>query len=286
MFFRIYFPSLPEPISEVWGFFRSYLSLNNCLPPRWNIRTKVVGKEACLGAENVQEFIESEELPRLNLESSDQNCRSMGLRLNPIAKRPAEPSEAERNSFLLLFYCDDDVTIPSTWSGLIESVCRRWRTYGGFQYNAHYYHWQNCSELNESYIRHFGDPPPTMKRRALPNPPPANPKQPERIILQILDNPGRNIHERGMFRCVASELWLGDSFFDCAPCSRDDILAAKFLSNVRNEPGFIYICAWPTAFTRPDGEQGEIQKALWKLLFQENCAWPPGLDAVQSKMAE
>ena len=45
---------------------------------------------------------------------------------------------------------------------------------------------------------------------------------------------------------------------------------------VRDTPHYLYLKSWPHPFTRPDGEQGRVQQKLWRLLFHEDCEWPPG----------
>ena len=83
------------------------------------------------------------------------------------------------------------------------------------------------------------------------------------------------MHEGVMTR-ANSELWLGSRFWDFAPCTKEEALAAEFFIEKRDTPHHLYLKSWPHPFTRPDGEQGRVQQKLWRLLYKQDCEWPPG----------
>jgi hypothetical protein len=75
-------------------------------------------------------------------------------------------------------------------------------------------------------------------------------------------------------------MWLGPFFWQYAACTKDDVLAADWFLEKRDTPHYLYIKSWQHPFTRPDGEQGRAQAKLWKLLFNEECEWPPGSGSI------
>ena len=75
---------------------------------------------------------------------------------------------------------------------------------------------------------------------------------------------------------IGAEMWLGPDFWQHAGCTKADVLASEIFIEKRDTPHYLYVKSWPHPFTRPDGEQGCVQQKLWRLLFNEDCEWPPG----------
>jgi hypothetical protein len=69
-------------------------------------------------------------------------------------------------------------------------------------------------------------------------------------------------------------MWLGPAFWAEAACAPEEVRAQPWL-NIKETEHYMHINCWPEPFTRPDGEQGELQKKLWRLLFNSDCEWPP-----------
>lgn len=67
-------------------------------------------------------------------------------------------------------------------------------------------------------------------------------------------------------RSIAAEMWFGDAFWQYASCNKEDILNADWLK-VEDGETHLHVVAWPEPFNSTEGEQGEIQKRLAKLLF-------------------
>jgi hypothetical protein len=65
---------------------------------------------------------------------------------------------------------------------------------------------------------------------------------------------------------VSDEMWLGESFWPHAACRREDVLGADWLK-VEDRGSHLHVIAWPEPFTSAEGEQGEVQRRLLKLLF-------------------
>jgi hypothetical protein len=134
--------------------------------------------------------------------------------------------------------------------------------------NQNYSVWQNCMDA-DLYPSLYGKTPEysTYESGSFPH---------VGTWLDVSRNPGRVTHSGLLPRRVEVEVWLGPVFWQLAPCKKEDVLAAGFFLEVRDTPNFLYLKSWPHPFTRPDGEQGRIQQKLWRLLFHEDCEWPPG----------
>ena len=65
---------------------------------------------------------------------------------------------------------------------------------------------------------------------------------------------------------VSAEMWFGDAFWKHAACTKNDVLYANWLE-VENCGDLLHVKAWPEPFTTDEGEQGEIQRRLLRLLF-------------------
>jgi len=164
---------------------------------------------------------------------------------------------------------------------MIEALASKTEIYSALQTNARYAGWQNKKVLSQ-WPKSWGPVPEGYRRRleqgvlarALSEPP---------VYLDISLNPGRVANSVDMPVEVAAEMWLGPAFWSYAACSKADVLAADFILEKRDTPHFLYIKSWPHPFTRPDGEQGRVQQKLWRLLFNEDCEWPPGSGGISDE---
>lgn len=89
-------------------------------------------------------------------------------------------------------------------------------------------------------------------------------------------NPGSRRGTQFQPQSISSEMWIGPHFWTYAPCTKEEVLAADFFIEKRDTPHYLYLKSWPHPFTRPDGEQGRVQQKLWRLLYKQDCEWPPG----------
>lgn len=168
------------------------------------------------------------------------------------------------------------LAFPSCYHGhvaaahYIEEAFDAWDPVFGHADDMSYGLWQVCSDPR-SYPTRYGtiDGFPILKQRLEP---------PFGIIerIDVTKNPGKSRMVNGFYRHVASEMWLGSEFWEHASCSKEDVLAADWILEKKETSQFLYIKTWHELFTRPDGEQGRQQARLWRLLFDEDCEWPPG----------
>lgn len=94
--------------------------------------------------------------------------------------------------------------------------------------------------------------------------------------------------KNGYHVTIASHMWLGPEFWKIAACTPEQVKAQDWLKWEEWPHGVLYIHCWPVPFNRPDGEQGQLQKKLWRLLFDKDCHWPlpDGVGGPQAKPAE
>lgn len=156
---------------------------------------------------------------------------------------------------------------PPSWNPLIEALARNVRLALAGAHNPEYIGWQRCADA-EYYSKMYG----SIEGFRITRPLPAPLDKIER--LDVSNNPGRFDSVAGGPAFVCADLWLGPVFWDYAPCRKEEVLAQSWLQ-CRDTEEFLHIRAFPEPFTRPDGEQGEIQRKLWQLLFHSECRWPP-----------
>lgn len=89
-------------------------------------------------------------------------------------------------------------------------------------------------------------------------------------------NPGRSQVIEGACLHVAAEMWFGTDFWNYTACSKEELLSSRWVLEALESVNFTYVRTWPSLFVRPDGDEGKVQAGLWRLLFAEQCEWPPG----------
>ena len=171
----------------------------------------------------------------------------------------------------------DAGNLPIDWSDLVELLSSMAPLVVAKSTLSLYSAWQNCEDIGR-YTRQFGSA--VNFKQYEKGDPPVN-----RIVLDTSRNPGRNHVRDALSLGVSAEMWLGPAFWQFAPCRKEEVLAADFFLEVRDTPQFLYLKSWPHPFTRPDGEQGRIQQMLWRLLFHEDCEWPPGSGGISDEPA-
>lgn len=136
-------------------------------------------------------------------------------------------------------------------------------------YEGNYMAWQRCDD-REWYLKKYGPITgfPVITREFEP------PRQPL-TLLDISKNPGRISSVNTMPVSVEADMWLGPAFWKYAPCTKEDVLKETWVE-VEDTEHYLYLKAYPEPFTRPDGEQGRIQRRIWNVLFHQDCEWPPG----------
>lgn len=276
--FQIHFRDLPEPISDVWESFADHLRANKCLSDAWNVAQREKEGYARVPPEEVGRIIEAQGWTGFHV-------TTLLIQRNEInfALRPTYLVGAPRTDFghsLFMAY-EKGAKVPDNWAGVIEKIMEKFPAFGCTIFASSYYGWQTTTR-ERWYERNYGPVPEGFKRKLAPSPLPG--RVPDEIHLDTSLNPGRyQLDDKNQFRAVAAELWLGEHFWDYAPCTKEEVLASDIFLEKRDTPHYLYIKSWPHAFTRPDGEQGRVQQKLWRLIFKEDCEWPPGSGGISDE---
>jgi Leucine-rich repeat (LRR) protein len=271
--FAISFPAIPEPVAKVWQTLCNFLSSQGSLPQKFEV-SQIAGHvekyhstvSLSLTPAEVGDLIHERQLDGFHV-STGHSAGSVAYHLG-FGQRGASVST-------LSCRIEHGAKAPGDWAQLIEQVTARWPTFGGWQWGHLYRVWQWVMEVHDYYETRFGPLPPGYKRsyKKVESLQP----QPDRMFVDISMNPGR---PKQLIRSISfyptAEMWLGPHFWQYAKCTKEEVLAADFFLEKRDTPHFLYLKSWPEPFTRPDGEQGRQQQRLWKLLFREDCEWPPG----------
>ncbi len=131
---------------------------------------------------------------------------------------------------------------------------------------SNYFVWQRCNKIGE-YVKRYGstegfriitldeDVPPEIAR-----------------LLDTSKNPGSMLNVNKLTVFAAADMWLGPAFWKYAPCTKEEVLKEPWVK-VEDTEHYLYLKAYPEPFTRPDGEQGRIQRRIWNVLFHQDCEW-------------
>lgn len=159
---------------------------------------------------------------------------------------------------------------------LIQAVSSLGRLAFSGTNNGDYLVWQRCYEP-EVYERKYGLNP-GFRLIQLERSPPLPPL----IQMDISKNPGRISSVDKMPVFVSADMWLGPAFWNYAPCRKEEVLKEPWLT-MEDTERYLYVKGYSEPFTRPDGEQGRIQRRLWSILFHQDCEWPPGSGGIANE---
>ena len=269
----ISFPEFPAPMSALWELLASYLDQYGCLPRKWMVLDPTANPDKYIPLADVTSAVDRIQTVIGRQRFTVMTFYPKGTEISFALSHSLHPATKEPDGFHLGLTYGKGTTVPPGWNGLIEAIMERFPSYGGRQWSTPYVAWQGCGE-EDSYARFFGPVPKGFRRRQGPS---LDGMTPGRILLDTSKNPGRfPSGPSNRFRAAPADLWLGPHFWDYAPCTKEEVLAADFFLEKRDTPHFLYLKSWPHPFTRPDGEQGRVQQKLWRLLFHEDCEWPPG----------
>jgi hypothetical protein len=257
-----YFDATGIEAAQVWAVAIDFFREATILHQEYSLSYPVVSKNDCetliVSPDEALEVLR-EKRPIVFSLGHNVGNRTQTIRFSPTNQAPG----------LYSFYVggSEPKWRPPDWTPLIERLAQSFPLAIASPYDADYGAWQNTSDP-KWYARTYG---PTEGFRILrPLPPPLD--KIER--LDISTNPGRFATCNGGPAFVNADLWLGPAFWKYAPCRKEEVLSQPWLK-VRDTEHFLHLKAYPEPFTRPDGEQGEIQRKLWQLLFHSDCQWPP-----------
>ena len=203
------------------------------------------------------------------LDGSNAFFINSDVSFSPFASYTPTPMDGGTQKLNLVIEAPEEMR--PEWSEFAMTLAKYEQMVLGYSFNPLYTGWQNCPDI-VPYQKMYGSVSgfPTRELAAVDE------HSPPRFRLETSKNPGREARHGLLPQKTEAELWLGSSFWRLAPCQKVDVLAADFFIEVRDTPEFLYLKSWPHPFTRPDGELGRGQQKLWRLLFQEDCEWPPG----------
>lgn len=270
--FSVAFPCIPNPLREVWDLTSEFLGWCGCLPKIFEMSQIAGHAEADqsrfnlrIAPEEISEIIEKRRLNafRVNTGHSEKGVDFTLYNTLNLGCATFLTCRIERKA-----------KAPDDWMPLIEQLACRFPIIGGWQWSQLYRCWQWDNRTDMGYERRWGPLPPgfrTWHEHGLTE------GDPGKEFIDVSMNPGR---PKQLLPTISfyptAEMWLGTHFWQYAKCTKEEVLAADFFIEKRDTPHFLYLKSWPTAFTRPDGEQGRQQQRLWKLFFHEDCEWPPG----------
>jgi hypothetical protein len=274
--FYVTFPSVPVPVEKVWNILSGYLQQCGSLPEQFEVSQlaghspKHKGEDDIrLNAAQIEKLIRDRDLDGFTI-TSGRMPRSLDFWL-------FHAKEMGRQS-VLHSMIERLAQAPDDWGVMRESMMKAFPTTGAWQWRGLYRSWQGAECLETGYERRYGKLPTGCKTRKEPSP---DGYGEGKTMIDISLNPGRpkELYHFSHFYPTA-EMWLGPHFWQYAKCTKEEALAADFWLETRETAHFSYFRCWPTAFTRPDGEQGRMQRRLWKLFFHEDCEWPPGSGSI------
>ena len=266
VYFELAFSEAPKSVVEVWRILSGFLAENDALPECFEV-SQIAGHDHSmrstsyleLAPDEVGDLVVNRGLTGFRVETGHTSS-SVGYHL------------IDRHLGCRIEF---DAKAPSDWAEMIGQLMKVAPCIGAWQWRHRYQVWQWVNELRPGqYERRFGLLPPGYSRRIVKS---DDGIGPDREFIDIALNPGRPKELLPAVRFYpTAEMWLGPHFWQYAECTKEDVLAADFFLEKRDTPHFLYLKSWPEPFTRPDGEQGRQQQRLWKLLFHEDCEWPPG----------
>ncbi|MBK1814053.1 hypothetical protein JIN84_00330 [Luteolibacter yonseiensis] len=264
-YFAISFPSAPIDVPRCWQLLSDYLESHNALPSKFSL-SQLTGhaegqrseQDLVVTASEAANIITARKLTGFSVDTGYTDISvSYTLQHNSLNCRIGNNAKA-----------------PMEWKPFIKTVVSEYETIGAWEVFWPYRTWQDLRHPSSFDNGAWGPFPPGYRVRHEPDVAGIGPGQ---TLFDKSLNPGHTkvVEHRTIFYPTA-EMWLGPHFWQYAKCTKEEALTADFFIEKMDTPNYLYLKCWPTAFTRPDGEQGRMQQRLWKLFFHEDCEWPPG----------
>lgn len=255
------------PLADIWERIVEHLRQSKCCPDMFSLSMNPEDgmgelKFDDLSPEAVHQLLSAQKYGGFQVSTYKYRSKYLSIWLG-VHRFTADPPQLD-------IFASLGVKFPSSWNSLIEMLAAVFPLRTASQYEFLYDSWQGTRRL-DNWKESWGPVPPYKQRSEhLPG---------DDIPWVWLDNslnPGRTVRHECNHLSVAAEMWLGPGFWSYAPCTKEEVLAADFFIEKCDTPHYLYLKSWPHSFTRPDGEQGRVQQKLWRLLYKQDCEWPPG----------
>jgi hypothetical protein len=279
MHFTVAFPAIPEPVSEVWQMLVDYLREHRSLPRSFEVSQGVGHAERFHSTTRLK--LTPEEVGQLIIDRNLTGFHAHTSYSKPSVSYHLRFDQKDVMQSTLGCQIDAAVKSPASWARLVEGLMENWPSIGAWQWNHQYRVWQWLRWKDMYRESRYGSFPDGFKVTAVKS---IDGVSPDRGSIDISLNPGR---PKELIPSInfypTAEMWLGPHFWQYAKCTKEEVLAADFFLEKRDTAHFLYLKSWHEPFTRPDGEQGRQQQRLWKLLFHEDCEWPPGSGGISDE---
>ncbi len=258
-------PQTTLPLAKIWSLTVDYLRHFEACPPRMNLHTYspewVQQDEYKLTPEQIYERLLKQAFAGFTTDTVHRPTTfQIWLSVHRFTPHPTS----------LEIMASPGMKFPSTWNNLIQSISELCPIRVARQFEFIYDKWQFANRL-DLWRKSYGPVPPYQQTtKTIPG------VGITEVWLDTSKNPGRTVDHEYNHYYVAAEMWLGPGFWAYAACTKEEVLAAAFFIEKRDTPHYLYLKSWPHPFTRPDGEQGRVQQKLWRLLYHQDCEWPPG----------
>lgn len=254
------------PLAGIWHETAAYLRHHGCCPSKVTLNTHredgTALTDEALTPEMVFDKLASHHYGGFQVDTLRYQRKTFHIQLG-ISRHTEHPPKLE-------IVADATLKFPTAWNKLIESVAVLFPIRLACQYRFIYKRWQGASRLDNWKPEWGAVPAYKQTTEHLPG------FERPWVWMDNSLNPGRTIEVDFNAYRVDSEMWLGPGFWSYAPCTKEEVLAADFFIEKRDTAHYLYLKSWPHPFTRPDGEQGRVQQKLWRLLYKQDCEWPPG----------
>jgi hypothetical protein len=255
------------PLAGIWEKIVEHLRRFDCCPNMFSLSMNPEDgitdlKFEDLTSEGVRQHLASHKYGGFRVNTHKYQCKTFNISLG-VHRHTPDPPELD-------IVADVRLRFPASWNALIETLAEVFPLRSACQYDFLYESWQGTGRLDQ-WKECWGPVPPYKQRvqklAGIDTP---------LVWLDNFLNPGRSVTRDWKRQSVSAEMWLGPGFWLYAPCTKEELLAADFFLEKRDTPHYLYLKSWPHPFTRPDGEQGRVQQKLWRLLYKQDCEWPPG----------
>lgn len=129
--------------------------------------------------------------------------------------------------------------------------------------DAEYEYWQNAFDPLEFRSAGRSFEPLRTKSNGLPYPL-------EQTIIDTSTNPGRRILRDCYIEVMGSVMWFGPEFWPLVGAKKDDIEHLAWVKSAISERDVVRVESALEPFVTAEGESGEIQQKLRKVIFFRN----------------